>query len=240
MKPIVISILIIIFILITISVCVVSGKRPTHRARLISLFIENPDNLKKFDFRLTKTATDIALEKVNRIYSNIHFELIHKCAYQTCHVNDAGAFAAEEHLIRGPVSAFIGPGNDAALDSVARIAAHYNLPVCTGGGLKIEFDNQAMFPTLVRLSVTINSISDNFIKVLNHFNWHHIVILCDIRNYFYVNVRDGLEKHLNSENLKNNFTIYFEDFSFKTKTRANLTQILRDCKQKARGELRLS
>lgn len=55
-------------------------------------------------------------------------------------------------------TAFVGPACGLALDPVARMAAHWNIPVFTSGGLQAEFSRKTTFSTLTRLAPSLEKM----------------------------------------------------------------------------------
>jgi atrial natriuretic peptide receptor A len=73
---------------------------------------------------------------------------------RTCEKNYAGALAAEEFYLR-KVDVLIGPACSVALDTVARMASSWNIPIFTAGGIGAEFSNKALYSSLTRLSFSL-------------------------------------------------------------------------------------
>ncbi|XP_070378854.1 uncharacterized protein [Dermacentor albipictus] len=133
-------------------------------AKIMATFILSKDLTRSFDYRIAKPALDIAITKVRKLYPHIAFELIGRRGYTSCINNYAGNYAAEEYL-GGGVAAFVGPGCSMAVDSVGRLASHWNVPVCTAAGVGAQFEDRTIYGTLVRLALTINALRDAFLQV---------------------------------------------------------------------------
>jgi hypothetical protein len=73
------------------------------------------------------------------------------------------------------------------VEIIGRMAASWNIPVITPVGLDSEFDNRTYFPTLTRLSYSIDQIGKFYSKVFEIYSWNDIVILLD---YFIVRARE--------------------------------------------------
>jgi hypothetical protein len=94
--------------------------------------------------------------------------------------NNGGAFAAEQYYMSAnPIagmfkvkrqvcrhrftdrsrsqSALIGPACGAALNSVGRMASHWDIPVFTAGGIEDNFSNKNIFRSLTRLSFSLGN-----------------------------------------------------------------------------------
>ncbi|KAI1290266.1 Atrial natriuretic peptide receptor 1 [Halotydeus destructor] len=203
------------------------------RAKVVSIFVNGPHRAFDCDYKFTKPAIDIAIEKVNQIYqSHINFDIVHRTGYNDCELNFAGAYAAEEHLGKGHVSLFVGPVCPLALDSVARLASYWNVPICSVGGLSSQFDSKSAFATLIRLSVTTKGIAGAFVGLLRHYDWHHIHILTDSRYPIIGLIKDTLLESLVHEG-QDEYTVNFEDFNFK-KDEDNYDDLLVRASQSAR------
>ncbi|XP_037283872.2 atrial natriuretic peptide receptor 1 [Rhipicephalus microplus] len=161
-------------------------------AKIMATFILSKDLTRSFDYRIAKPALDIAIAKVRKLYPHIAFELIGRRGYTSCINNYAGNYAAEEYL-GGGVAAFVGPGCSMAVDSVGRLASHWNVPVCTAAGVGAQFEDRTIYGTLVRLALTINALRDAFLQVLRHFGWRHLVVLSDSSQSFFRQLRRALE-----------------------------------------------
>ncbi|KAH9363012.1 hypothetical protein HPB48_014206 [Haemaphysalis longicornis] len=129
---------------------------------------------------------------VRALYPHIAFELVGRRGYTSCINNYAGNYAAEEYL-GGGVTAFVGPGCSMAVDSVGRLASHWNVPVCTAAGVGAQFEDRTIYGTLVRLALTINALRDAFLQVLRHFGWRHLVVLSDSSQSFFRQLRRAFE-----------------------------------------------
>lgn len=210
--------------------------RQAFRAKIVSIFIKGDKLQLSYDHRLTKPAIDIAIEKVNKIFDPyLQFDVTHRTGYNTCEENFAGAYAAEEHLTKGKVSLFVGPACPTALDSVARLASYWNIPICTVGGLSSQFDNNAVFSTLIRLSVTTKGILGTFTGVMKHFKWHHVAVLTDLSHQISESIRNALQESILMNTGGYAFEARFEDFNYK-KDGSNYTELLQRASQSARSK----
>ncbi|XP_064468524.1 atrial natriuretic peptide receptor 1-like [Ornithodoros turicata] len=161
-------------------------------AKILATFILSHNLTRSFDYRIAKPALDIAVEKVRDLYPQIRFELVSRQGYRSCINNYAGNYAAEE-FYAGGVTAFVGPGCSMAVDTVGRLANYWNVPVCTAAGVGAQFEDRAIYGTLVRLALTINALRDAFLKVLQFFGWRHVVVLSDSSQTFFRQLRRALE-----------------------------------------------
>lgn len=54
-------------------------------------------------------------------------------------------------------TALVGPACGAALNSVGRMASHWDVPVFTAGGIEDHFSNKNIFRSLTRLSFSLGN-----------------------------------------------------------------------------------
>lgn len=151
-----------------------------YEAHLVGLFAATAELPLRFE--VIKPALDLAIEDVAKKFPAINIHLTMRRDERTCEKNYAASFAAEEyyknkfsgvsrslrntssksygllshHDLR-PVNAFIGPACSRALDYVARMAAYWNVPVITAGGIGVEFANKKLYSTLTRLSFSLGN-----------------------------------------------------------------------------------
>lgn len=70
-------------------------------------------------------------------------------------------------------------GCSTGVDIIGRMAASWNIPVITPVGLDSEFDNRTYFPTLTRLSYSIEQLGRFYLQVFKIYKWNDIAILLD-------------------------------------------------------------
>lgn len=145
-----------------------------YEAHLVGLFVSSSE-LPIF-LEVMEPTLEMAVEVANGKYQNLNISLSMKSASSTCRSNRAGAIAAEKYYRsinsnhsnhddwdgkigktgrKGQVSAFIGPACSLALDSVARMASYWNVPILTAGGIDSKFSNKRLYRTLSRLSFSL-------------------------------------------------------------------------------------
>ena len=98
-----------------------------------------------------KATLILATEEASKLFPNIQFNLKFYNSTNNCLNHNLGAHAAEEFYLR-KVTAFIGPACSFALNAVARMAAYWNVPILTAGGISENFKNKNIFSSLVRLA----------------------------------------------------------------------------------------
>lgn len=102
---------------------------------------------------LMTPALRLATDEVNRRFPHLRFSLVTRDTGE-CQKNHAGAVAAEEYFLR-KVSVFVGPACGLSLDSVGRMASYWNVPVCTAGGVGVEFGRKNVYSTLTRMAFSL-------------------------------------------------------------------------------------
>ena len=130
-----------------------SGRK--FSAHLVGLFVSSSE-LPIFH-EVIKPTLEIAVEEAERRFPQIEFKITVRNGSNTCESNIAGAYAAEEFYTK-KVDVFIGPACSLALDSVARMASYWNVPIMTAGGIGAEFANKKLYNTLTRLSFSLGML----------------------------------------------------------------------------------
>lgn len=122
--------------------------RRKFSVRIVGIFVAGSEL--PYTLELAQPSVEIAVEKARRLFPAVTWEKPHfRNGSNICTSNYAGVFAAEEFYLRR-VTAFVGPACGLALDPVARMASHWNIPVFTSGGLQAAFSNKDTFSTLTR------------------------------------------------------------------------------------------
>ncbi|XP_055352970.1 atrial natriuretic peptide receptor 1-like [Paramacrobiotus metropolitanus] len=122
-------------------------------------------------------------------FLNITSVLIYDRNVTTCDgINQKAAFWATRYYfheaVGNPVMAFFSPGCSSAASSLAALARSFNKPMlATTWGDDSTFSNKRRFPTLANFSPYIDySLSMFIFRLLNHFNYNTVGILCDDAN----------------------------------------------------------
>lgn len=123
-----------------------------YEAHVVGLFAGSSDL--PIYHNLIKPTLEMAAEEAERRYPRIKFKVSVRKGVNVCEKNVAGALAAEEFYQR-KVDAFIGPACSAALDTVARMASYWNVPIFTAGGIATEFSDKRLYSSLIRLSFSM-------------------------------------------------------------------------------------
>lgn len=131
--------------------------KSVHDAHLVGLFVSSSE-LPIF-LEIMKPTLEISVEAANKKFPQLNITLSIESASSTCKSNRAGAIAAEKYY-QGHVSAFIGPACSLALDSVARMASFWNVPILTAGGIDSKFSNKDLYRTLSRLSFSLGKFEN--------------------------------------------------------------------------------
>lgn len=124
----------------------------TYEAHLVGLFAATSEL--PIYHNIIKPTLEMAAEEAERRFPRIKFKVSVRKGERTCEKNYAGALAAEEFYLR-KVDVIIGPACSVALDTVARMASYWNIPIFTAGGIGAEFSNKHLYSTLTRLSFSL-------------------------------------------------------------------------------------
>ena len=160
-----------------------SSQSPSiYQVDLVALFVATSE-LPVYH-EVIKPALHLAAIEAMRRFPQFNITVEVRQGSDTCLTNYAGAYAAEAYYSRSvsespliylfnvakfQVSAFIGPACSFALDSVARMASYWNVPVITAGGLAAEFANKNLYSSLTRLSFSIGK--NNYTTKLQVCQW---------------------------------------------------------------------
>lgn len=60
---------------------------------------------------------------------------------------------------------------------MARMAAHWKIPVISSGGPHVQFSNKEIFSTLTRLSFSLVNLGSFVRQIFDHFKWKHVAII---------------------------------------------------------------
>ncbi|XP_077564346.1 atrial natriuretic peptide receptor 3-like [Haemaphysalis longicornis] len=145
-------------------------------ATIVSIFFSSSELT--FDSNVVIPAVAMAVQGVSKMYPHIRFELVVRNSSRSCLEHHAGALAAEVYYGQG-ATAFVGPGCSAALDHVGRMAAYWNVPAYTAGGLDDTFIHKGIYSTLTQLSFSLDRVGAFIISIVREFDWHHIAIFVD-------------------------------------------------------------
>lgn len=98
---------------------------------------------------------------------------------------------------RQKFEAIIGPSCDFLVDLVARMAAYWRTPVYSVTSINAMFSQKENYPTLTRLSPSIDHLSMFLIRLFEKFNWHHLAIIQDTSQIENEIIRENLDKTIN-------------------------------------------
>ncbi|CAC5420570.1 ANPRA [Mytilus coruscus] len=145
-----------------------------------------------FEYRKSGPATDIALKEIKSLYSELFdVNYIYKDAGSQCSENGFGAIAADVYY-SNRIDVFIGPGCSFGVDVIGRLASSWNLPVITPVGTNADLADKNNFPTLTRLSFSMNKFSQMYLSIFRRYNWTDVTIIHDVIHSFFIIVGDSL------------------------------------------------
>jgi len=77
------------------------------------------------------------------------------------------------------VDAILGSGCDSLIDTVARMAAYWQVPLFSTTSIGGQFARKDIYTTLTRLSPSVDHLSMFFVRLLEEFKWHRLAVLLD-------------------------------------------------------------
>ena len=232
---------------------------------VLVMLISNQTELPIF-YELLKPALDLAVENVNSRYTEFTLQVRSRKDVNTCEQNVIGALAAEEYHLRR-MDGLIGPVCSRALEAAARLAAYWNLPIITAGGIGIEFSNKKIYRSLTRIAISLglfvclfmlffisfiiivfyliffltDRVADFFTKIIQDYDWHHLSFIIDESEPANVLTKASFEKILRR---LENYRIFldYQEFSKKYTSEAleggiNYDKLLLNSKKAARGKI---
>ncbi|XP_013777610.1 atrial natriuretic peptide receptor 1-like [Limulus polyphemus] len=191
------------------------------------------DTSSGFDFKVFKPATEIAVEKVQKMYPHIKFTTRYVGGYSGCSGREAipaAAIAAKEVLEHG-TRAFMGPVCTFPLLTVGRMASYWNIPICTAGGSGGDLGDKTIFSTLIRVGYNVETVAVATFKLLQHFLWYHVCLMSDVSTDIEIYYREALQIEIFQR--KNEFTSKVELFDSRSPD-FNIAKHLKGCSQVAR------
>ncbi len=132
--------------------------RSLNKSEIVLLVLMSTQNELPVLFDVLKPAVELATEYVNSRYSAFSIRVVARKDAASCEANSVAGMAAEEYYLR-QVNGIIGPICTRALDPVARLAAHWGVPVITAGGIGIEFANKNVFRSLTRIAFSLGEFN---------------------------------------------------------------------------------
>lgn len=132
----------------------------------------------------------------------------------------------------------MGPACSASLNSVGRMASHWNLPILTAGGIEDIFANKKVFSTLTRLSFSLDSICRFLITILKNNDWHHISVIVDESEPLMLLFKSAFQNMIKVAQRNDNYVFKIEFFYFNNKNsrRSEIENALRQANKYARGK----
>ncbi|ELT91112.1 hypothetical protein CAPTEDRAFT_175370 [Capitella teleta] len=120
-------------------------------------------------------ALDIAFEEAERDYGIKFIKVISLYPDDCNSVFTTGAIA--DMYYTQNISVLIGPGCSGDIIVCGKLATYFNLPQVTGVGDLVL--GKINYPTLTRLSYSLEKQSDFVTAMLNYFEWNHVAIVYD-------------------------------------------------------------
>lgn len=175
-----------------------SGQR-TFKSKVVAIFScessatneSSAENDLSLDYRLARPAIELAIAEAKHRYPTVSMSVSFRSTPGVCRRLEAAGIAADEFYTSG-ANFIVGPGCSEALESVGRLASHWNVPVCSTGYLP-EVVSASMQPqTLIQLSLSVQAVGELLLELCQLYKWRHLVILTDDKHPLHAAIRDGL------------------------------------------------
>lgn len=118
------------------------------------------------------------------------------------------------------------------------MAGYWNVPIFTAGGFDASFSDKTIYPTLTRLSFSLDRVSHFFIQIFRENDWHHIALIVDESDPNMILVRQSLSLMFKVESSEHDYDISLDietiDPESKNRT-VDFDHCLRQAAKKARG-----
>lgn len=116
------------------------------------------------DIRLAKPAIELAINDARVKYPNVRLNVTYRAGTDICKHQRAAGHAADEYYrgINSGAAYFVGPSCSEPLESVGRLASYWNVPICSTGYLPTVLTASFEPPTLLQLSLSVQSIGSFF------------------------------------------------------------------------------
>lgn len=131
-----------------------NSNRSGNKTEVVLIVLMSNQNELPVLFDLLKPSVEMAAEYVNSRYSEFRIRVKARADPSSCEGNVIGAMAAEEYYLRR-LDAIIGPICSRALESAARLASHWGVPIITAGGVGSEFANKDTYKSLTRIAFSL-------------------------------------------------------------------------------------
>ncbi|RWS16378.1 atrial natriuretic peptide receptor 1-like protein [Dinothrombium tinctorium] len=213
--------------LISIAISAKSDERFEAKVFALVLAEEELPN----SFEVYQSALKIAEQRVNELYDNLRINVFVRRSDKSCDSSAAPVYAAEEYYTRN-LHAILGPSCTRGLEPVARMAAYWNVPLCTPGGIDIKFKDKSVFKTLTRITFSIDQIASAIIRVLKHFQWRHIALIVDEAEEAFTSLKECLTNSLQDTDFELNLNIF--TFTPSAKQQSHFIRILKRSSRVAR------
>lgn len=129
---------------------------------------------------------ELALRRIRPYFltKNMDFEVLRQRIPSGC--GDETILAATPALVdmhlnrtrsKHGCSLIIGPSCTESMYSIRGLAMNWNIPVVTSGASGIKFEDKNRTKVLTRFGYTQEDVSLFLIKVLDHYQWTHIVVV---------------------------------------------------------------
>lgn len=163
---------------------------------LVGTFVSDRSQL--IHHEIMKPVLELAVEEVNKKFNStsLSFKLTVIADSDSCFYTRVGGLISQIHYGPEKIDAIFGPACEVALDQASRMAAYWKIPIFSAGGWDISFSDKDLYPTLTRLSYSLDRITDFFFLILQEMDWHHLTLLTDESDFTTPLLRQALTKNL--------------------------------------------
>ena len=131
-----------------------SANRAANKSEIVLVLLMSTQNELPVYFELVKPTIELATEFVNSRFTQFSIRVKARKDPNSCDANVVGALAAEEYYLNR-LDGIIGPICSKALESTARLASYWGVPVITAGGIGVEFSNKSAYRSLTRIAISL-------------------------------------------------------------------------------------
>lgn len=234
------------------------GTRNKFQANIVASFVT--ERSQPVYYEIAKPALMVAFREASRRFPAISFNLIVNNDSDTCYYSYAGGPVSREYHSKSKIlftnqnhnvinqqvclaftdsiHAIFGPVCVEALDQVARMAAYWDVPIFTAGGFDASFSDKTIYPTLTRLSFSLDHVSHFIIQIFRENDWHHIALIVDESDPNMALIRKSLDLMFRLESNDNDYDISLDIETIDNEARnqtENFVQCLQRAAEKARG-----
>ena len=175
---------------------------------LVGTFVSDRSQL--IHHEIMKPVLELAVEEANKKFNStvLSFKLTMIADSDSCFYTQVGGLISRLHYGPEKIDALFGPACEIALDQASRMAAYWDIPIFSAGGWDVSFSDKDLYPTLTRLSYSLDRITDFFFLILKEMDWHHLTLLSDESDFTTPLLRQALTKNLMKVSEKGDYPLH--------------------------------